>query len=326
MDLPQEAAKLTSKRLLAKITVRGLFGHYDYDLPCPVTKQIPNSQFMIVYGDNGSGKTTILRLLYAILSAEDGKGYRTFLPSAPFREFSVYFSDALSVSATRSGDEIRGSYSLSLHKDKECLAAVDLRADEALEISARAMSRRRFSELAQFLKLLSEYSPRLTFLPEHRRMLSNPFAGQEETAHSYVGQLRLFERHEVLHSTAGRYPENTLSVAFDRAARWINRQVVGASTLSDQGAVQIYAEVVATIARSALLEPESVTLDNVKIVLEGLEDAATRSVAYSRFGLTPPISVPLEKIKEALRESVPNIRSVIVTVLKPYVQRACCAP
>lgn len=303
MDTQQDSTKLSSKRLLEQITVRGLFGHYDYDLPCPATKQVPNSQFMILYGDNGSGKTTILRLLRAILSPEEGKGHLTFLARTLFREFSARFSDRLAVSATRLGDEIQGGYTLSLSKDAEILATVDLRADEALAISPRAMTRRRSLELAKFLEKLGEFTPRVTFLPEHRRLQGEPLASHAETTDSYFVRMRGIERHEILDLPSGHSPDSTLAMALDRAAKWIHRQVVGASTLGDQSSAQIYAKLIHTIAHTPTPEKDSPPEETVTAIAS-LADAAARSGEYSRFGLASP--VPLDQISEIVSGAPPK--------------------
>jgi energy-coupling factor transporter ATP-binding protein EcfA2 len=254
MKTTQDSATLSSKRLVARIAVSGLFGHYDYDLACPITKQIPNPQFTILYGDNGSGKTTILKLLYAILSPNRGKGYRTFIARTLFRNFSVHFSDGLSVSATRSNDEIQGAYTLSIHKDTTPLISVHFTTDETPHLSVRISSRKYSSDISSFLEQLAALTLPMTFLPEHRKVLSNPFASYNETAESYFLRMRTVEQHDVGQSAIGTMLDDTLAVALDRAAKWIDRQVMGASTLSDQSAAQIYAEVIQTIAQSTLSE------------------------------------------------------------------------
>ena len=53
------------KRGLKRVEIEGLFGRYDYDLP---RKPDVLSEVAILYGDNGSGKTTILTLLFHLLS------------------------------------------------------------------------------------------------------------------------------------------------------------------------------------------------------------------------------------------------------------------
>ena len=54
---------------IRRITVNDLFGRYTY-----VVEPRDNSNLLILYGDNGSGKTTILRLLFHLLSAGRTQG------------------------------------------------------------------------------------------------------------------------------------------------------------------------------------------------------------------------------------------------------------
>ena len=49
---------------IVSIEVEQLFGRYNYTLSKKDTHNEVDSSLMILYGDNGSGKTTILKLLF----------------------------------------------------------------------------------------------------------------------------------------------------------------------------------------------------------------------------------------------------------------------
>jgi len=73
-------------RSISKIFVHKLFGTYDYVLSAPDNANEPNS-LVILYGDNGTGKTTILKLLFHLLSPETGQGHKTALATIPVSAF-----------------------------------------------------------------------------------------------------------------------------------------------------------------------------------------------------------------------------------------------
>ena len=56
------------------LAIRGLFGACNYDLPDEARG--PFGESVILYGDNGSGKTTILQLVFHMLSPAHDRGHR----------------------------------------------------------------------------------------------------------------------------------------------------------------------------------------------------------------------------------------------------------
>jgi len=75
---------------IVRLEIERLFGRYSYVLPA--------SEFgiyspFILYGDNGTGKTTLLKLLFHILSPKQKHGHRRFIAQTPFASFSVFLAD-----------------------------------------------------------------------------------------------------------------------------------------------------------------------------------------------------------------------------------------
>ncbi len=83
-----------------------------------------NAHFNLIYGNNGSGKTTILSLLFHLLSTGDKRGHRSFLAKVPFSRFAVTFSNGSRLEATRERKEITGSYLLSFKENHHYYGAL----------------------------------------------------------------------------------------------------------------------------------------------------------------------------------------------------------
>jgi len=71
---------------------------------------------MLLYGSNGSGKTTILNLVYHLLHPEPYGGHRSFVGSIPFKTFRVHIADGTVVTAARSRKYVPGSYRTQVEK------------------------------------------------------------------------------------------------------------------------------------------------------------------------------------------------------------------
>ncbi len=81
------------------VEVEGLYDRFDYRLDLQVNDGDP--RLTLLYGENGAGKTTILRLLWHLLSASNNRGHRTALRKANFRRLSVELSDGSCIAAEK---------------------------------------------------------------------------------------------------------------------------------------------------------------------------------------------------------------------------------
>ena len=77
--------------LIKRIQVYDLFDAYTYDLETPETDEEESGKLILLYGSNGSGKTTILNLIFHLLSPEPWGGHRTFVSRVPFRKINILF-------------------------------------------------------------------------------------------------------------------------------------------------------------------------------------------------------------------------------------------
>jgi predicted ATP-binding protein involved in virulence len=104
---------------IVRVDVENLFGKYTYSLSIDKKGADRHSTLLIMYGDNGCGKTTVLKLLFHLLSPNIRRGHRTFLARAPFANFSVYLADGTRISARREDGNIVGSFQFFImRKDK----------------------------------------------------------------------------------------------------------------------------------------------------------------------------------------------------------------
>ena len=79
---------------IEKIEVIKLFGHYNYRL---FLNKNTDNKFLILYGDNGCGKSTVLNLAFHLLAPEKGEGHKTAIAKIPFKSFSIDLSNGVSI-------------------------------------------------------------------------------------------------------------------------------------------------------------------------------------------------------------------------------------
>jgi ABC-type cobalamin/Fe3+-siderophores transport system ATPase subunit len=101
---------------ISSFSVEGLFGDLDYREKRLISNQALGGRLNVIFGDNGTGKTTILRLIYAALSPETNAGLRNTIAKAPFRSFSLSFSDGSLISVSKT-EGLIGPYKFTAHSE-----------------------------------------------------------------------------------------------------------------------------------------------------------------------------------------------------------------
>ena len=64
---------------ILEITVKGLYGYIDQTLTSSLENRDKISKLAILYGENGTGKTTLLRLAFHLLSPRVDRGHKSRL-------------------------------------------------------------------------------------------------------------------------------------------------------------------------------------------------------------------------------------------------------
>ncbi|MFE3447178.1 AAA family ATPase [Nocardia sp. NPDC059180] len=98
---------------ISRVSVSRLFGRYSYVLPVPTENREPG-RLMLLHGENGSGKTTILKLIWNILSTAEDRGHKSAVARTPFHRFEILFSDGRVVIAEKESKRLVGSFTLTV--------------------------------------------------------------------------------------------------------------------------------------------------------------------------------------------------------------------
>jgi len=112
-----------SQSIITQIAVQNLFNQFSYELPA----RSDFSNAAILYGDNGVGKSTILRLAFHLLSAGTNRSHRSALKAVAFRLLSVKLSTGVLFRAERlslseEGDYSSGPMKLTIERDGQLLS------------------------------------------------------------------------------------------------------------------------------------------------------------------------------------------------------------
>ena len=164
---------------ITSIETNGLFGRYDYSLDLAPRSDLEALRLAILYGENGTGKTTVPRFLFHLLSPENNRGHRTQLIRIPVRRVQVSFANQLTVLFQRRQDEIVGSYKITIaDPENKAVSGEFIEDDGTLQDRTTSPRRTRVAER------LEELALPLIFLSDDRILQSDLFPVEADDAHA----------------------------------------------------------------------------------------------------------------------------------------------
>lgn len=321
-------------KLIDKILVERLFGLYTYTIPT----QGVLTDASILYGENGLGKSTILRLAFHLLSAAGDRGHRTALYRVPFGSLTVRLSSGVTLSARREqGDLSEGVLLLEIfdkanapvaewrYRPKDVDQAELLESEYSVELgpNGRPIIRRRRdkpqsssvpSGEKSYLDALRRVAPVVFILNADRKLDSDRVSDPSDEIE--LRRVMRFEDMKRIHDLVARSREIALSQAMGAAGRWLSQKAfVGAN----QGTLNVHGVYVNVLKH--LMSPQGA------MESEGLPDPAalsrklalieSRSAEFARYELTTKILAP--EFKKALSNRGAKKRELAANLLKPYI-------
>jgi len=258
---------------VTRIEVRRLFGLYDYVLAKTTSGDDPG-RVAILYGDNGSGKTTILRSVFHLLAPDDRSGHKTALARTQFSRFAVTMSDGSEVRLERPGEELLGSFALAIKRGRKKPVTYRFSVDQEMSISPKSQSKEEREETAQCLRQLKEFNLGLYHLADDRTI---DLAGRAApTSDEPQMELAFDTEQELMLARAGMPPQfvrrasrrpseiasGLLEQSMNRFALWIKNLALRASSAGDSSVNTLYSEILARLARASAADAKSPPLDS----------------------------------------------------------------
>lgn len=274
--------------MITNIRVEKLFYEYTYEISPHDFPSSETDKLLLLYGNNGSGKTTILNLLYHLLDPEPYGGHRTFVGKTPFKKFEVQTSLGWTISATRPGKELNGAYHLKVTSN----TGEDLKPF-IWEPDSNSSDRSKNQEAAyqKICETLEQLGLSFHYLRDTRRVESGSqsdmrlrekvhfdFSPSEYRNHVYHRDLR---QSEALDST-----DELLLASLNKTVDWIRTRSISSTNEGYTNVNVVYLDVIKRI-----IAKEGKGNLSIGDLAKMLRDLSIENEAFSRFGLTPPLEV-----------------------------------
>lgn len=305
-------------RAISRISVQKLFGRYSYEIPYQEMADADLSKLLILYGENGSGKTTILNLVYNILATARRRGHRTYLARQPFKKFEVEIADGTCIVAERKGDNLDGDFEWSVTKQNKVLAKVYLKVDEQKAVAGRLPEdiEKKHNEV---IKILEDLDIQLYFLSDDRKILGQTSEAEEEAEEYYSYRFEETEEGIVRRHLRRRDKSQGLPLddAISNLDSWIRNQAFRGSSLGETNVSTIYSNVIKSIAEYPSTEATVTDTQQLEHLISTINDLSIKNKEFSELGLMPLLN--MDEIAHILRDASEETKAILYNVAKPYV-------
>lgn len=327
-----------SQTIVTRILVDELFGIYSYVLPRD--RWMPNAA--ILYGQNGIGKSTILLLLFHMLSSSANSGHRTAMSKVPFRRFVVELSSGIILSAERHDSDLsNGPLDLTIKRNGRILSqwVFDPKSPDKANTTLSAINfdlltktivaREGFDTLFKttptpehpfgrdpYLEDLAKYSPTMFFIGADRRLESDSVADADDEIE--FRRTMLHTEPKSIQDLVARARELALNQAMSAAARWIARKAVQSTNQGSTNAHTVYSNVVRQISGSGVKldsPPVDFDIEEVRIRLDVVE---TISSELAKYEFSAPLS--MSQFRKALTSRSRPTKNLVASLANTYLE------
>lgn len=292
---------------IEKIEIEGLFGADDVEL---TASGVSDPRVMVLYGRNGTGKTTILSIVRSLLSWEDDSGHRTRLSRIPFIRAAVTLSGGVTVEAKKKSG-LTGSFDWSFRRRGGESIYIHLPVRDGI-IKSRSLEVGQREKLDAMSNELKSVIPRLSYLDDKRTFYkaSDEFEGEPRFVTRRYPDGRMVR---TLVPGGGDGDDDPVKMGLVEVTNSIRREALALSNRGNQDAQTIYTSLVRGLAAFPQSKIES--KDELRNKLLDLEQ---RGRVVSEYGLSSPVDH--SEIISSLNGSVDGFDNVLFAVLSPYVE------
>jgi len=327
-----------SDKLITAIRVNKLFGLYTYSLP--ENGELSNAA--ILYGDNGVGKSTLLRLAFHLLSIANNRGHRTALYNSEFESLEVELASHIELKARFLKRQNQRILSLEIVKERKVLAVWDYHpkaesenyifSEEVLfEIGSdgrqlvkgwplRSRKKQEGDEIPRgnkaYLAVLEKYVPTIFILNADRRLDSDSVSDPSDEME--LRRVMRYEEPKRINELVVRSREIALSQAMNSASRWVGKKAVIGANQGSMNVHSVYVDVLHHLVSPTTQDPVSISQTDISDLIRQLNVIETRTNELSHYELATQLSTT--EFKKALNARAKKKSNLAAELLKPYIK------
>ena len=301
---------------IVKITVKGLFGYIDQPLKADNSTRDKISHLAILYGENGTGKTSLLRLAFHLLSPRVDQGHKSALAATPFKLLCISLRDGTEFEAMRERAE-SGNYSFSVKRPgKKALT-------HAFSVESNGTSMFPYEFSPNLQRAINNCASTIIFLRDDRRLIIESNVGPQNLWRELttmvptpVGRKKAYRHYEeeVIRREAPDQLGAALTASIERLDRWFSIEYGQRTSTCMASSHAIYEQLIERVVSARKTQQATSSLDELIV---NLLELSKKSEIFEKYGLSSPMNVG--RIVESLRRARPEQFAVLAELLGPYI-------
>ena len=317
-----------SEHHIKSIYLSKLFGRYTYEVP---KQGGALSDLNILYGENGLGKTSLLSLIFHLLSPARNKNHKTAISAILFHELRVTLNDGTTITATKDPQLLTGPVSFAIASGTqltewrfspnarssivtdglpEYVDVLTLPVELRVEVTQALAERKFFTELSKL-----QAAPFM--LTSDRILLGDSIESQREIRRTSVQEAA--SRSKVAEIVSD-YRVGAVTQALASASSWLQTKFVERSYGAGESASRVYQDVVKRIAKTPYKTSAGLNkIQQAKLresLIAQIDNLNQKSKEFSSFGFARMSITSV--IRETVAESSGNKLHLIENVLSPH--------
>jgi energy-coupling factor transporter ATP-binding protein EcfA2 len=320
--MSKDASSIPPERqALAWLHVRLLHGKFDYDIDMTGDSEgvssaaherlfaVSDDRLTLLYGGNGTGKTSLLRLLFHALSPDGTKGHRTELLRLRFARFEAELANGDAVICERERKALEGPYRIKT-RVKGLTHTWNFTSSQGLperpEVSEGELN---------VLEDLRDLAIFPAFLSDSRAFQSDLI---EDTK---VARERWAQRIDRMEDIVSERRDADLAGALERLRLYLSGLVFAGAQKGSERADNVYVSVATAIVANATMgRPKTATIPTVR---ERITSIGERVRQFTTYGLIPdfPAAALLRTLESAQLKSGALLERVLTPYLDGLTQR-----
>lgn len=329
----------SAQSALASIRIERLHGRFSYEIDLTAPEELPGvypenglfsaneNRLTLLYGNNGTGKTSLLRLLFHALSSAGNKGHRTALSKTRFARLEVLFTNGILISYSRPDGDLSGRLKAELnlpgaepivwdYAPGERRSPQYIREDYPRGTVIRGGTVALFEdhEETRFLAALEELGLNPVFLGDSRAITSDVLPEDDATS-----RRRERARRGLDPDDEGLRERRDIDVvnALERVRTYLSQLAFAGTQVGSQRVDSVYLNVSAAIVSHAsrVGRPRRSLLPSLR---ERVAHLGERSQRFHAYGLLPEF--PAAALNERLADAPEKNGPLLEHVLNPYLE------
>lgn len=297
--------------LISYINVKGLNGYIDREF------ELPQSNVSIIYGDNGSGKTSIFSSVYHLINSDGKSGHRTYLSNISFDKIEIEFGDKCKIIAKRNDSTSLGPYNLEFFEKDKMISKVSIQADFDKDENRFVVRGKGSNKIDEFYRIVSNKCPDIVFMPDDRAYLKGKSIPTGFNYKYSIGKMyesiKNFENRMISSDAISiREMQNfQLETLIEIAGNSINYAIKNALMSNSSQTDNVYLSVIKNISEGQ----SGLRFIDIMERLERVKNRTESNLEFRSF-----FQINIDEIKKSYDSSNKSQKAYITKVMIPYVE------